>query len=77
LHRTTLIYQYVYPYVFFFNELPKHQAFESSEDAPINVSEIISCLVFPKVTEFDRSAAPSRSSLTAHGAGERSPRLDP
>jgi len=76
LHRTTLIDQYIYPYIFFFNELPKHQALEPREDAPINMTEVISCLVFSKVTEFDRSATPSRSALTSHRAGKRSPRLD-
>ena len=59
LHRTALIDQNVDPYIFFFNELPKHQAFEARKDAPIYVTEIISCLVLSKVTEFDRDAASS------------------
>jgi len=58
LHRTALIDQYVDPHVLFLDELTKHQAFEPREDAPIDVTEIISHLVLSKVAEFDGDAAP-------------------
>src|SRR5213078_5304667 len=74
-HRAALVDQDFDSYVFFFDKLAKHKPLEPRKDAPIHVTEIITCLVLSEVSELDRRASTGRSPLAAHGPGKRAARL--
>src|SRR5262249_25513493 len=45
--------------------LSKHQPFEPRVDVPVNVTKIVSGLVFSEVRELDRSSASRRAAFAA------------